>query len=69
MESWRGFRRHTLQPLGNRIAMELSDKLEREITITFPESNAGDVRARAAAVASLVKAGMGIEDATMKAGL
>ena len=69
VEAWRQFRRFTLQPVADRIAAELTEKVEAPVAITFPDTNAADVRARAGAVKMLVDAGMSVDDAKMEAGL
>ena len=55
-EAHRHFLTDTIKPLGKLIAMELSEKLETEITLTFPEVFRSDISARSRAYSSLKQA-------------
>lgn len=68
-ESNRHFYTVTAEPLGVLIQDELSLKLEREVTITFPAATRSDISARSRAFASLIQAGLTHEAAAKQAGL
>ena len=57
-ESNRFFLVSTLEPLGAVIEAELSLKLDREVTVTFPEIVLGDIAARARALPNFINAGI-----------
>ena len=68
-ESYRHFLGGTIAALGELIAEELSDKLEQEIEIQFPQGWISDIAARSRAFSSLTKAGIMPKDAARIAGL
>lgn len=68
-EGYRQFLTSTIQPLADIAAAELSDKLERPISLSFGKLAAVDIAARARAYGTLVTAGMDEEEAKHLAGL
>ena len=68
-EGFRRFLHATLQPLADLIALELSDKLEADVTINLDRLFAADLAGRARAFQSMVGAGMDPGKAAGLAGL
>ena len=68
-ESYRHFHTNTVEPLGNLIAAELSEKLNRPITFYFPEVVKSDIAARSRALASMLQAGVAPDYAARVIGL
>ena len=68
-ESFRQFLHATLQPLGDLIALELSTKLGRDVSINLDRLFAADLAGRARAFQSLVGGGMDPGKAAGLAGL
>jgi len=68
-EAFRRFLHSTLQPLGDLIALELSAKLEADVTVNLDRLFAADLAGRARAFQSMVGAGMDPGKAAGLAGL
>ena len=68
-ESWRRFCFGSIQPLGETVAEELSEKLELEISLSFDKLFASDITGRARAFQSMVTGGMDIQRAAALSGL
>ena len=68
-ESFRRFLHTTIQPLGNVVSRELSDKFETDITLNFDALFAADLSGRARGFQSMVRAGMAVDRAASLAGL
>ena len=68
-EAWRQFGLVTIEPLADILAAELSEKLECEVSLSFPRLAHADVAARARAVRSLVEAGWTPQEAADAVGL
>ena len=69
-ESYRHFFVNTVEPLGQLIAAELSEKLEQEIVFMFPEVVKSDISARSRAYQSFTQTGtMSDEEARRIIGL
>ena len=69
-EAWRRFAHATLSPLGEMVAAELADKLDRPgLAVSFDRLFASDISGRARAFASMVNGGMEIERAAGLSGL
>ena len=62
-ESYRHFFTNTVEPLGQLIAAELTEKLEVDVAFVFPELVKSDISAKSRAYATLVGAGMSDDDA------
>lgn len=58
----------TVQPLGN-LVQDAAAEAGLEVTLKFDAPMAGDIAGRALAFGSLVKGGMGVEDAARLSGL
>ena len=68
-EAFRQFSIVCLEPLGSLVSSELQDKFAIETEFDFTALHASDIQGKARAVANLVKAGLGIDEALGKAGL
>lgn len=68
-ESYRQLFSDTILPLGALIAAELTEKLETEVTIRFPEAFKTDISARSRGYSSLIQSGMMPADAARVTGL
>ena len=69
-EAWRRYAHSTLGPLGEHVAAELGEKLDRPgLALSFDRLFASDITGRARAFASMVSAGMDIERAAGLSGL
>ena len=69
-EAWRRFAHSTLGPLGEHVAAELGEKLDRPgLALSFDRLFASDITGRARAFNSMVQAGMDIERAAGLSGL
>ena len=68
-ESYRHFFTGTIEPLGGLIAQELSEKLEQDIELSFPEVVKSDISARSRAYASFLGSGMEDDEARRIVGL
>ena len=68
-ESFRRFLHATVQPLAKLVAVELSRKLDGEVSLSFDSLFAADLSGRARAFQSLVGGGMAVERAAGLAGL
>jgi len=68
-ESFRTFYRSTVLPVSRLVAAKLSEALEVEVRLAFPELGAADVATAARAYQSLIGAGMQDADARRIAGL
>ena len=66
-EAHRRFYTNTVEPLGQIMAEELSEKFEQEITFDFPEVFRTDISARSRAYTSLVGPGVTMDPAEAKA--
>lgn len=62
-EAFRRFLHGTLQPLGEQLSAEMSDKLEEQVTLTFDRLGAADIAGRARAFGSLVQGGYSAQEA------
>ncbi len=67
-ESWRRFLHSSVVPMGLLVAAELSAGLGAEVGLSFDRLMASDLSGRARAFGSLVKGGMGIDEALEVAG-
>ena len=67
-ESWRRFLHSSVVPMGLLVAAELSAALGAEVGLSFDRLMASDLSGRARAFGSLVKGGMGIDEALEVAG-
>lgn len=68
-EEYRRYVHSTVQPLGRRVAAELSAKLEADVRFDFGPLHASDIAGRARAFAALVGSGMELALARDVAGL
>ena len=68
-ESFRRLLHSTIQPLGRLVAVELSEKFEAEIGLSFDSLFAADLSGRARAFQSMVGGGMDVAKAAGLAGL
>ena len=68
-EGYRQLLTTTIQPMADIVASELSEKLERDIEISFPKLAAIDITARSRAFGSLVQGGIDPDKAILLAGL
>lgn len=68
-EGFRQFLHASVQPQADLVAEELSEKLEREITINFDRIFAADLQGRARAFGSMVQGGLAMDKAAQLAGL
>ena len=68
-EGWRRLLHGTVQPLARLMSMELSAKLETEVSMSFEQLFASDLSGRARAFQSMVGVGMEVERAARLAGL
>ena len=69
-EAWRRFAHSTLGPLGEHVAAELGEKLDRPgLALSFDRLFASDITGRARAFNSMVQGGMTIERAAGLSGL
>ena len=69
-EAWRRFAHSTLAPLGEHVAAELAEKLDRPgLSLDFSSLFASDITGRARAFASMVQAGMDVDKAAALSGL
>ena len=69
-EAWRRFAHSTLAPLGEHVAAELADKLDRPgLALDFSSLFASDITGRSRAFNSMVQGGMDIERAAGLSGL
>ena len=68
-EAWRQFLHATVQPAADLVAEECSEKLERQVTISFDRLFASDLQGRARAFQSMVGGGMEVSKAAMLSGL
>ena len=62
-ESLRQFLHLSVGPLARRLEHELSIKLDADVQLDFTRLQASDIQGRARSAATLVKAGMTIDDA------
>ena len=68
-EAYRRWVMAAVSPMADQLAAELSEKLETPISFRFDGLWAHDTAGRASALASLVQAGMSLDDALAKVGL
>ena len=68
-EGYRRFLFASVSPVATLLAVELSDKLDADISFTFEELRAGDISGRAGAYRSLVEAGYSPVQAATACGL
>ena len=68
-ESWRRFLHGSLAPVAESVAAELSDKLNRTVTLNFDRLFASDIQARARALHAMAQAGMPLDAAMQAAGI
>ena len=68
-EAWRRFLHGTLQPIADQIAVEASNKLGTEISISFNKLFASDLSGRARSFQSMIGGGMTTDKAAGLAGL
>ena len=67
-ESLRQFLHLSVGPLARRLERELSNKLDADVQLDFTRLQASDIQGRARSAATLVKAGMTIDEALVAAG-
>ena len=67
-EAYRRFTFGTLLPMGELIAAELGQKLNRTYQLGFDRLHAADIASRARALGSLVQSGVGLDEAMELAG-
>ena len=68
-EAYRHFFTATIEPLGALIEAELSEKLERSISLYFPAVFESDLSARSRAFSSMIKDGLDVDYAAGIVGL
>ena len=68
-EAWRQFLHGTIQPIADVISVELSNKLDQNITLSFDRLFASDVQGRARAFNSLTSGGLSVQDAARATGV
>ena len=68
-EAWRMALFSVLSPLGRLAASQLQEKLDTDIKIDWTDLRASDLAGRARSFASMVNAGMSIDQASAQAGL
>ena len=68
-EALRRFLHTTILPFAAQVEVELAQKLDRQVRLTFDRLMASDLSGRARAFQSMVKAGMTIDEAARLAGL
>ncbi|MYC27947.1 MAG: phage portal protein [Nitrospira sp. SB0662_bin_26] len=68
-ESWRRFVFGSCVPVGRLLALELSTKLDLDISLSFDELQAHDLSGRAASFKKMVEGGMDLQEAVTKSGL
>ena len=68
-ESWRQFLHGTIQPVADILAVEMSEKLELPVSLTFDRLFASDIQGRARAFQSLRNGGLALGRASELTGL
>ena len=68
-EAWRQFLHSSVTPVSLLASVELSDKLDTPLTLSFDRMMASDLSGRARAFQSMVGGGMAVERAAALAGL
>ena len=68
-EALRRFLHTTILPFAAQVEVELAQKLDRPVRLTFDRLMASDLSGRARAFQSMVKSGMALDQAARLAGL